>query len=102
MDIRRAGVIFYDMKTSFGEAPAPAPARLGPGVAEDQGWLDFREQCRRQMRRPLEARIQYGFCRMHKPVLDDAPWRVFDSMTEYRAWCSANLPAYLGFKTAAK
>jgi hypothetical protein len=65
---------------------------------EDQGWIDFRDQCRRQMERPMELRIKYGFCRMYKPVLDDAPWRAFDTMKEYRAWCEANLPAYLGFK----
>lgn len=61
----------------------------------------FREQCRRQMGRPLALRIKYGFNRIHKPVLDDAPWRSFDSMAEYRAWCEANLPEYLGFKRAA-
>jgi hypothetical protein len=38
---------------------------------------------------------------MHKPVLDDAPWRVFNTMAEYREWCAANLPEYLGFKPAA-
>ncbi len=69
---------------------------------EDQGWLEFRDQCRRQMQRPMDARIRYGFCRMYKPVLDDAPWRVFDTMAEYRDWCEANLPTYLGFKRAAK
>jgi hypothetical protein len=61
----------------------------------------FREQCQRQMDRPLELRMKYGFCRTHKPVLDDAPWRSFDSMAAYRAWCEANLPEYLGFKSAA-
>lgn len=61
----------------------------------------FREQCRRQMDRPLAARIKYGFNRVHKPVLDDAPWRSFDSMAAYRAWCEKNLPEYLGFKHAA-
>jgi hypothetical protein len=65
---------------------------------EDKGWLEFREQCRRQMQRPIEQRIKYGFFRMYKPVLDDAPWRTFESMAEYRAWCDANLPTYLGFK----
>ena len=60
----------------------------------------FREQCRRQMNRPLATRIKYGFNRVHKPVLDDAPWRSFDSMAEYRAWCANNLPEYLGFKPA--
>jgi hypothetical protein len=45
----------------------------------------FREQCRRQMDRPLAARIKYGFNRVHRPVLDDAPWRSFDSTAECRA-----------------
>ena len=61
----------------------------------------FREQCRRQMARPLATRIKYGFARTYKPVLDDAPWRVFDSMAAYRQWCEAELPDYLGFKRAA-
>ena len=58
----------------------------------------FRDQCRRQMARPLALRIKYGFNRVHKPVLDDAPWRAFATMAEYRAWCEANLPEYLGFQ----
>jgi len=62
---------------------------------------EFREQCRRQMERPLSSRLKYGFYRMYKPVLDDAPWRSFNSMAEYRAWCETNLPEYLGYKRAA-
>jgi hypothetical protein len=58
----------------------------------------FREQCRRQMDRPLQQRIKYGFYRTDNPILDDAPWRAFDSMAEYRQWCEANLPEYLGYK----
>jgi hypothetical protein len=61
---------------------------------------EFREQCRRQMRRALTDRIQYGFCRIYKPVLDDAPHRSFDSTEEYREWCDAHLPEYLGYKVA--
>ena len=60
----------------------------------------FQEACRRQMARPLELRIKYGFYRTYKPVLDDAPWRSFATMAEYRAWCEANLPEYLGYKKA--
>jgi hypothetical protein len=60
----------------------------------------FREQCRRQSARPLALRIRYGFNYAHKPVLDDAPWRAFNSMAEYRACCEANLPEYLGFQRA--
>jgi len=58
----------------------------------------FHEQCRRQMDRPLKLRIKYGFCRTHQAVLDDIPWRSFDSMAAYRAWCETNLPECLGFK----
>jgi len=58
----------------------------------------FREQCRRQMKRSLAERMRYGFYWVYKPVLDDAPWRAFDSMAEYRAWCEANLPEYLGYR----
>ena len=36
----------------------------------------------------------------YKPVLDDAPWRAFNSMAEYRSWCAENLPEYLGFRPA--
>ena len=71
-------------------------------MGEDRGWQEFRDQCRRQMRRPLEQRIKYGFCRMYKPVLDDEPWRAFDTMAHYRAWCAAHLPEYLGFKLASR
>lgn len=69
-------------------------------TTEDKSWQEFREQCRRQMSRPLEHRIKYGFCRMHKPVLDEAEFRIFDTMAEYREWCANHLPEYLGFKPA--
>ena len=68
---------------------------------EEQTAEEFREQCRRQMQRPLALRIRYGSCRLHKPVLDDAPWRSFNSLAEYRAWCEASLPEYLGYRRAA-
>jgi hypothetical protein len=68
---------------------------------DQQTMEQFREQCRRQMDRPLALRIKYGFCRVYKPVLDDAPWRSFRTTEEYRAWCEANLPDYLGFKRAS-
>ncbi len=71
-------------------------------AASDTTLSEFREQCRRQLERRLEDRIKYGFCLVYKPVLDDAPHRAFESMAEYRAWCDANLPAYLGFQQAAK
>ena len=44
----------------------------------------FREQCRRQMARPLATRMKYGFCRVHRPVLDTPGVRSFESTREYR------------------
>ncbi len=59
---------------------------------------DFKEQCRRQLEKSVAQRIKYGFFRQYKPVLDDAPYRVFETMAEYRKWADENLPRYLGFK----
>lgn len=48
-------------------------------------------------KRPLSQRIKYGFVKTYKPVLDDAPYRSFETMEEYRQWCQENLPGWLGF-----
>jgi len=57
-------------------------------------WL---EEFEAAARRPLEQRLRYAFIRTYKPVLDDAPFRAFDSMEQYRHWCEANLPDWLGY-----
>ncbi|MEK7249321.1 MAG: hypothetical protein AAB209_02755 [Bacteroidota bacterium] len=49
------------------------------------------------MRRPLETRIRYSFIRTYKPVLDDATFRSFKTMEEYRHWCNTQLPSWLGY-----
>lgn len=46
--------------------------------------------------RPLALRMRYAFVRTYKPVLDDAPFRAWDSLSDYRAWCERSLPAWLG------
>jgi hypothetical protein len=48
-------------------------------------------------RRPLEQRMRYAFIHTYKPVLDDAPFRSFDSIEQYRRWCEENLPGWLGY-----
>ncbi len=48
-------------------------------------------------RRPLAQRWRYAFIKTYKPVMDDARFRAFDSMTEYREWCDKNLPEWLGY-----
>ena len=49
-------------------------------------------------RRPLKERLKYAFIKTYKPVLDDAPYRTFDTMEEYRKWCDENLPEWLGYR----
>jgi hypothetical protein len=47
-------------------------------------WLaDFEAAARRS----LPTRFRYAFIRTYKPVLDDAPFRAFDSTADYRRWC---------------
>ncbi|MGI8432401.1 MAG: hypothetical protein ACR2MW_08950 [Chthoniobacterales bacterium] len=62
---------------------------------EEQAW---RAQCRAQLQRDVLTRIKYGFCHVHKPVLDDLDGRAFATMSEYREWCARELPAYLGYR----
>jgi hypothetical protein len=58
---------------------------------------EFRRQCERNLERSIAERMRYGFSYVYKPVLDDAEWRSFESMEEYRRWCAENLPSYLGY-----
>jgi len=62
--------------------------------AEKRSW---EEEFAAAARRPLDVRLRYSFLRTYKPVLDDADFRAFDRMADYRAWCEANLPAWLGY-----
>jgi len=48
-------------------------------------------------RSPLEQRFRYAFIHTYKPVLDDTPYRPFETTAEYREWCERNLPDWLGY-----
>ena len=48
-------------------------------------------------RRPLAQRFKYAFIRTYKPVLDDARFRSFETMEQYRQWCERELPVWLGY-----
>lgn len=48
-------------------------------------------------RRPLAQRWRYAFLKTYKPVLDDASFRSFDTMEDYRQWCERALPPWLGY-----
>ena len=48
-------------------------------------------------RRPLRLRFRYAFIKTYRPVLDDEPFRAFETMADYRQWCEAALPRWLGY-----
>jgi hypothetical protein len=58
---------------------------------------EWRAEFEAAARRPLALRFRYAFVRTYKPVLDDARFRSFESMEEYRRWCEENLPDWLGY-----
>jgi hypothetical protein len=58
---------------------------------------EWDEEFEAAAKRSLEQRMKYAFIRTYKPVLDDAPFRAFDTMTYYRKWCEENLPSWLGY-----
>ena len=71
-----------------------SPPKLTGSLDIAQEWLEEFEAARR---RSLETRFRYSFIRTYKPVLDDAPYRTFDTMADYRRWCEENLPMWLGY-----
>ena len=75
------------------ESEQTAPVRA-PTPQEVREW---RAEFDAAARRPLKTRFKYAFIHTYKPVLDDAPFRAFDTTAEYRAWCEANLPSWLGY-----
>ena len=69
-----------------------------PAAIEDESipreWLEAFESA---ARRPIETRMRYAFIKTYKPVLDDATYRSFDTMEDYRRWCEETLPSWLGY-----
>lgn len=57
-------------------------------------WL---EEFEAASRRTVAQRWNYGLVKTYKPVLDDAPYRSFETMIEYRQWCETHLPSWLGY-----
>ncbi len=71
-------------KTAAGDSPTEIPPE----------WLSEFEAA---ARRDLRTRFRYAFIHTYKPVLDDEPFRAFDTTADYRRWCEENLPDWLGY-----
>ncbi|MBW2262223.1 MAG: hypothetical protein JRG91_09640 [Deltaproteobacteria bacterium] len=63
------------------------------GVAEYEEWFESFEAA---ARRSLAQRLKFAFVRTYKPVMDDATFRSFDTMDDYRRFCDT-LPEWLGY-----
>ena len=70
--------------------------RIGKLSPEKEYELDFKDA----LSRSVEERIALGFVPLKLSVFDDAAYRVFDSMKEYRNWAKENLPSWLGYDRA--
>lgn len=58
---------------------------------------DWRTEFEAAAKRSLATRFRYAFIHTYKPVLDDATYRSFDTLDEYRSWCERELPGWLGY-----
>ena len=52
---------------------------------------DWQAEFEAAARRPLRQRWCRAFIKTHKPVLDDARFRSFDTLQDDRAWCETSL-----------
>ena len=71
-----------------------APMDDAEQAQELASWI---EEFEAAARRPLHLRVRYAFIKTYRPVLDDEPFRAFDRMADYRAWCEMALPSWLGY-----
>jgi len=81
-------------QTNSSESTIRTSPRDGEQSAFDPSWF---EEFEAAARRSLETRMRYSFIHTYKPVLDDARYRSFDTMEDYRRWCEENLPSWLGY-----
>ena len=73
---------------------------MGSGALGRDVRLEWEAEFEAAARRPLRQRFRYAFIHTYKPILDDVHYRSFESTAEYRAWCAANLPSWLGYGPA--
>src|SRR5512140_924689 len=74
------------------QKPNAKESEVDAGLASE-----WRKEFEAAAKRPLATRFRYAFIHTYKPVLDDAPFRSFDTTADYRRWCEENLPDWLGY-----
>ena len=66
---------------------------IGKATDEEQLRLDFMDG----LSRTVEDRISLGFVPFKIPVIDEMPYRIFETMEGYRKWSEKELPRFLGY-----
>ncbi len=72
--------------------------QLPPVTKRDDESSEWVAEFEAAARRPV--RFRYSFIHTYKPVLDDQDYRSFDTTADYRNWCEAHLPSWLGYGSA--
>ncbi|MBI4547169.1 MAG: hypothetical protein HY707_04260 [Ignavibacteriae bacterium] len=67
--------------------------KIGKAPEEEHLMLDFEDS----LTRTVEERIELGLIPIKLPLFNDASYRVFTTMQEYRTWAERTLPRYLGY-----
>jgi hypothetical protein len=72
---------------------AALPTRYVINTSKDIDKIEYEMS----IKRPIADRINISFIKTYKPVIDDAPYRIFSSLPDYRLWCEKCLPKWLGY-----
>lgn len=67
--------------------------RIGKLNKKEQLKLDFEDA----LSRTIEEHIESGFIPMELPMINNAPYRIFNTTAQYRKWANKNLPKWLGY-----
>lgn len=67
------------------------------GKLSDKEQLEF--DIKDTLSRSAIERIKMGLFQMKMPVIDNMPYRIFETIQEYRLWADKNLPKWLGYST---
>ena len=60
----------------------------------------LRKEFELSLKRTVGERMRRGLIKTYKPVMDDASYRIFEKMQDYRHWCERKLPKWLGYGKA--
>jgi hypothetical protein len=67
--------------------------KIGKISEEEHLKLDFMDG----LSRTVEERISLGFVPFKIPVIDEMPYRIFETMEGYQKWSEKELPRFLGY-----